>query len=133
MEKKYVLTDETRIVEGRTLYRIKAVRDFGNVKAGQLGGWVEDEWNLSHLGNCWIADDACVYDKANISDAAQVRGKTVVAGNAKVGGAVSITSNTRVFGNARVFGEVCLTGNVQVSGDAHIAGKTYICGNALIS
>lgn len=25
----------------RTVYRIKAVRDFGDVKAGQLGGWIE--------------------------------------------------------------------------------------------
>lgn len=55
MEKKYILTDETIKVNGKTLYRIKALREFSNVKAGDLGGFVESESNLSHDGylNFW--------------------------------------------------------------------------------
>ncbi len=40
-EKKYQLTDETQNYYGKTLYRIQALKDFGDVKAGDKGGWVE--------------------------------------------------------------------------------------------
>ncbi|VEJ45271.1 Uncharacterised protein [Bartonella vinsonii] len=38
VSKKYELTNETRVFGNRTLYRIKALRDFDDIKAGQLGG-----------------------------------------------------------------------------------------------
>lgn len=43
MEKKFTLTNETIQREGRTLYRIKAVKDFGEVKAGDIGGYINPE------------------------------------------------------------------------------------------
>ena len=46
--KKFEFTDETKQNEGGiTLHRIRAIRDFGDVKAGDLGGWIEREGNLS--------------------------------------------------------------------------------------
>lgn len=48
MEKKYILTEETKEVGGHILHKIQAVRDFGDVQKGDLGGWVESEENLSH-------------------------------------------------------------------------------------
>ena len=58
-EKKYELVpDQQIIMAGTTLYRIRALKDFGNVKAGSLGGFVASERNLSQLGDCWVADDA---------------------------------------------------------------------------
>ena len=42
--KKYEFTGETREIDdyNRTvLKRIRAVRDFGKVKAGEIGGWIE--------------------------------------------------------------------------------------------
>ncbi|HEY5086833.1 MAG TPA: hypothetical protein VII66_05660 [Gemmatimonadaceae bacterium] len=67
------MPDQQIVVAGTTLYRIRALKDFGNVKAGNLGGFVRSERNLSQLGDCWVADDAQVYDDAVISDAAQIR------------------------------------------------------------
>lgn len=32
MEKKYILTEQTKEYKGYTLYRIQAVKDFGDVK-----------------------------------------------------------------------------------------------------
>ena len=55
--RKYVLTDETMKHLCYTLHRIKAVRSFGNVQEGKLGGWVESEENLSQEGNCWVYGD----------------------------------------------------------------------------
>lgn len=49
--KKYELTSETKVFLGKTLYRIKALVQFGNVNAGDLGGWIEKEENLSQYGN----------------------------------------------------------------------------------
>ena len=72
--KKFILTDETIEMFGVTLHRIKAVRSFGNVKEGDLGGFVENESNLSHYGSACVfgsarvCGSACVCDDACISD-----------------------------------------------------------------
>ena len=64
-EKKYKLTDETIEVNGRTLYRIEATKDFGNVKAGDKGGYLEKEENLSYYGNAWVYGNAKVSGNAD--------------------------------------------------------------------
>ena len=52
--------------QSRTLCRIKALKDFADVKAGDLGGFIEDYRNLSHDGNCWIYDNAKVMGSATV-------------------------------------------------------------------
>ena len=69
-----------------TLKRIRALRDFGGVKAGELGGWIESESNLSHSDNAWISDNA------------QVNGNARVSNNARVNGNAQVNSNARVYG-----------------------------------
>ena len=68
MEKKYELTKDTIVHEGITLYRIKALRDFGNVKKGDLGGYLEKESNLSHKGDCWVFNNAKLYDPVSVAN-----------------------------------------------------------------
>lgn len=51
---------------GKTLYRIKALVQFGNVNAGDLGGWIEKEENLSQSGNAWVYGNARVYGNAEV-------------------------------------------------------------------
>ena len=65
--KKFELTSEfiTNIF-GTKLFRIKALIEFGNVKAGELGGFVEKEENLSQDGNAWVCGNAWVYDNARV-------------------------------------------------------------------
>ena len=94
--KKYELTSETKVFLGKTLYRIKALVQFGNVNAGDLGGWIEKEENLSQSGNAEVSGDARVY------------------GNARVSGDASVYGDAEVYGNARVYGnaEVCKIGAV---------------------
>ena len=70
--KKYELTEETVTVYGKTLYRIRAVRDFGSVKTGEFGGYIEKEENLSHFGNAWIYGDARVFGNAWVYGDARV-------------------------------------------------------------
>lgn len=60
MNKYEMLQDDKIKIGGRILYRIKALKDFKDdelyqdVKAGDLGGYVEKEKNLSQEGNCWV-------------------------------------------------------------------------------
>ena len=51
---KYRLTDEIINVGGLTLHRIQAIKDFGDVHKGDLGGFVENKNNLSHDGDAWV-------------------------------------------------------------------------------
>ena len=97
MNKKYELLRNDYIeYEGTTLYRIKALRDFGNVKAGELGGYIEKEDNLSHEHNCWVYKHAKVFGNAEVYDNAYVYGNAEVYQNAK------ITCNSRVYGDAKI-------------------------------
>ena len=71
---KYILTEETKEVNGIILHRIEAVMDFADVKAGDKGGWIEKEENLSHQGDAWVYDSAWVSGSACVSDSARVSG-----------------------------------------------------------
>ena len=72
--KKYELTEETTNIFGKTLHRIRATRDFSNVHAGDLGGFIEDERNLSHDENAWVGDEARVDGNALVYGNALVKG-----------------------------------------------------------
>ena len=78
MKKYELLKDDTKITLGRTLYRIKALRDFGDVIKGDLGGYIESENNLSHCGNDMVYDNAMVYGNAEVCGNAEVRGDAEV-------------------------------------------------------
>ena len=113
--KKFKLTSEFIVdISGVKLFRIKALIEFGNVKAGDLGGYIEKEENLSHMGDAWVSGNA------------QVSGDAQVFGNARVSGDARVFGNAQVFGNARVFGNAWVSGDAQVSGDARVFGdKDY--------
>ena len=144
MEKKYILTDDVIDFNGHTLHRIKAVRDFDCVKAGDLGGFIESEKNLDHDGDAWVSDsarvsgdawvsgnawvsgDAWVSDSARVFDNARVSGDAWVFGNARVSGNAWVSDSARVFGDAWVFGNAKVFGNAWVSGDARVSGEARI-------
>lgn len=71
-DKKYEMTANTKIINGRKLFQIKAVVDFSNVKAGDLGGYIEKEENLSQYDNAWVYGYACVFDDARVCRDAQI-------------------------------------------------------------
>ena len=65
--KKFELTTDSIKRNGVTLYRIKSLIDFEDVKAGDLGGYVEKEENLSQSGNAWVYGNAEVSGDAWVS------------------------------------------------------------------
>ena len=138
MEKKYKLTDETINVNGKTLYRIKSLKDFGNVKKGDKGGFVEKEENLSQSGACWVYDNAKVYNNAKVFDYADIYGNAEIFGNAIVSGKARVYGNAKVYHYAMVYddAEVCdnaiISGNAEVYHDAAVYGNARVFGNAEI-
>ena len=81
--KKFELTTEfITNAFGKKLFRIKALVEFGDVKAGELGGYVEKEENVSQDGNAWVSGDARVYGDAWVSGNARVSGNAWVYGDA---------------------------------------------------
>lgn len=88
MGKKYELIPSDR----EWLYRIKALKDFNNVKKGDIGGYIQSENNLSQFDDCWIYDNAVVCDNARIRGHAVVQHDAVVQGNAIICGDAVITS-----------------------------------------
>src|SRR5690606_32655391 len=74
-----------------------ALRDFGDVRAGDIGGYIERETNLSHDGNAWVRDNAQVY------------------------------GNARVFGDARVYGDARVHDHAWVCGNAQVHSGASLC------
>ncbi len=165
--KKYeLIPDDTIWINGRVLHRIRALIDFrigtekivtDGVTVGTLGGYIETEDNLSHLGCAWVGDNArafgratvrgnacvknrawvygnaCVDDSACVDGNAYIGGGAFVAGNANVGGNAHVRDNAYVDGNARVDGDARIGGNATVHESAYINGSAYIDGNARVS
>lgn len=77
-EKKYELTDEKMEIGKLTLYRIRALRDFGITKAGDIGGWVESEGNLCQFDDSWIGIECKVYDNSYIAGNSSIIGSVAV-------------------------------------------------------
>ena len=136
MKKYKLLVNDTIKVEDRTLYRIKALIDFSDIKAGDLGGYIEKEDNLSHEGNCWVYNKAIVSGKAWVCGNARVYGNAIVYGDARVYGNAEVYGNAKVFGNAIVFGDAKVFGNAKVFGDARVNAEVYgdarVYGNAIV-
>ena len=119
--KKYKLTNESIEHLGRTLYRIEALKGFGNVTKGDKGGYIEKEGNLSQDGDAWVSGDARVYGDAWVYGNARVYGNAEVNGNAEVSGNARVSGNAEVYGNARVYGNAEVYGNARVFGNAEVS------------
>ena len=125
------LTNDTVSLYGRTLHRICAVRDFVccdvEVKAGTLGGWVEREENLSRYDASWIADEAVVYDNA------EVRVNSLVARHARIFGNAVVTDRCHIGGFAKVYGKAMLLNGVSVRGEAQVFDEATVVDGAVVS
>lgn len=93
--KKYRLTAETIEHDGTILHRIQATKNFSNVKAGELGGWVESEDNLSQEGDCWLYDDSKVYKKARFIENATMYENLCASGDILIGGHTMVGGEER--------------------------------------
>lgn len=115
-----ILKDEFTELDGRKLYKIRALKDFRNVKKGTVGGYIESEQNLSQEGDAWV------YGNARVSGDARVYGDAWVSGDA------------RVYGNAQVYGDAWVLNRRSVVWFSNVGTEngtlTVYCGkNGLIA
>lgn len=131
--KKYEITD----IAHETypfLHRIRALRDIGeNVKAGDLGGFVEGEHNLETelSDSAWIFDDAIACDHAYVSCGSALYGQARAEDDAYLRGAV-MCGNAYASGFAQIicgpdkFKPPILSGHCKVCGS--VRGNVKVCG-----
>lgn len=144
MEKKYELTDNVINHNGRTLYRIRALRGFSDVKAGNLGGYIQTEDNLSHEGDAWVYgyakvyDDACVFGNASISDIAEVYNNAKVYDNAEVYGDAHVYGDAIVYEFSNILGRAIIREDAEIHGsaivrdNAQVYDNAEVCGSAVV-
>jgi carbonic anhydrase/acetyltransferase-like protein (isoleucine patch superfamily) len=143
--KKYAFTGKsTRAYPDVKLFRIVALRSFGDVNAGDLGGYIEGEPNLSHEGDAWVYGEARVWNDARVCDNARVVGdacvkegahilnNAIVMGDAHIGGCARVRDDAVVGDSAVVIGRGCVEGNARVEGDAFICNDASVGGNATV-
>lgn len=123
-EKKYIITDEKHPIQ-HSAHRIKAVRNFGIIKEGELGGYIQDEKNLSHSNLAWVGDNAVILDNASVFGNAYVSGKSVISQNAKVYGDANVGGNSSMYGVSKVSGNSAVT-NSRIEGVAEVYGDATV-------
>jgi len=81
--KKFELTNKTIVKYGRTFYRIRALIDiqfdWGAVKKGDMGGYIESEKVLSQEGNAWVFENGLATDDCVIRGG-EIRGGVIWGG-----------------------------------------------------
>lgn len=144
-QQKYILTNETFELLGHTLYRIQAVRDFADVKSGDLGGFVESTSNLSQFGNCWIYDNACVFGNASVSIDAKVKDHAVVyntytnaSGDSRlnrtsVSDSAVVENRAIVRNRAMIKHFAVVSGNAIIENDVQLTGYSFVGYDSIIT
>ena len=133
MHKKYELSTEiNRHIGEKTLWAIRALRDFGDVSAGDWGGFIESEENLSHEGDCWVYGSAMVYDKARVNRDAKVKDQAHVKDYATVSDKAIVAGQTEVFQRAVVYDKAVIDGMSSVYGNAQVFGNVKVIGHSKI-
>lgn len=133
IEPKYELFGEPK--DG--VYRIRALRDFGCVKKGDIGGRILTEKCLSHSGNCWVFDNSRIYDgvlkdNAIMRDNSVIIGGGTVYGNAKICGNAMVSDKAEVYGNATISSNSLITHNAHVYGNATVRDSSSVSGYARV-
>lgn len=141
---KILYDQKEEIYDNIFAYRIQALKDFDDVKSGDIGGFVQSEKNLSQEGNCWIYDNASAINDSIILDNAKIKDKAYIADNAIIYGNAIVLDEPYIIGRANVFENAKISGSTYIDDDAlihgnsiirecaEVGGKSNICGNSII-
>ena len=133
MGKKYeILKDTKEFYFDREIYKIRALKDFADVKKGDIGGFVESEKNLSQEGDCWIYDNAKIFDDAMVFGNAKVSGNAIVSDHSEVCVNAKVYGNAIICGNAKVCGSAIIRNHAIVRDYATVSGNAVICDHAIV-
>ena len=108
-------------LDSRPLKRIRALRDFGDVKKGDLGGYIQDSSLLDHAGECWIYDNACVL--AERQRPIPMRRKTNLTSE-QTERPASKQNKAFLTGDARLYDHVLFSSGI-IEGKTVVRGSVY--------
>lgn len=137
-------------------FRIRALKDFAGIKAGEYGGLVSGPDNLSQHGNCWIGygasvigqasvhddaivtgsafvyDSAVLADHAIITDGGVLKGKARALGNATIMNSAYVEHDALITGNAALMNAASMHGSASIGDEAILAGSAWVSGKAQV-
>lgn len=117
VEEKYAFHQGAPFVlsDGTVLKRIVALRDIPlhNVKAGDVGGYIEDEKMLKQTGSSWVGGDAKIYGHSRVLDDSLV------------------TDYAELF-HSLLTGDVIVSGQAKLSESALKGERIVITGRAML-
>lgn len=130
--KKYTFIGEKYFEDiNLTLRRIQSISDFGRIKKDCVGGFIQDETNLSMFDNSWVMGESRVFEHAKLEGSSIILGNCKIFQNAKISGSVLMFGNCEIFGKSKITasnsflsGQIKMFDNAQINGD-----NVIICGN----
>ena len=119
LQKKYKITELSH-PRYPWLHRIQALKTVNEwIGAGDLGGYVQSERNLSQEGECWIYDDAVCCGEALVCQDAELCDGAAATGSAVVSGDARMYDRAWAVGSSRIE-------SGEVKDDAVVAGEAVI-------
>ena len=130
---KYELIPADAIYPG--MFRVRALRDIPRYKvhAGDEGGVIGGEGNLSQEGDCWVERGAMVWNGAFVTGNALLGGEAEAIDHARVEGEAQVFGNSSIQGNAVISGETQIWGNMVIAGRTRVSGKSVLHGREVLS
>ena len=128
--RKYEITNITMEFEERTLYRIRALKNFRNVKAGDLGGWVSGKHNLSQEGDCWIYDEAKCMDNARMYHNSAMYNNAVMCDFSEMHGCSEMHNYSAMLDNSRMYNCSAMYDNSRMYNDSKMYNNSRMFDNS---
>ena len=128
MKKYEILMDKKNTIEfeGRTLYRIRALRDFNDVKKGDLGGYVEAESNLSQEGDCWIYNNAKSMDNSRMYGNSRMYDDSKMYNSSAMHEDSEMYDNSEMFDNSEIYDSSIMHDNCRMYNDSEMYGDSEL-------
>ena len=95
------------------LHRIRALKDFGDVKKGDLGGYITSDTIIDESGDCWVYDDSIVIN-------------SVVRGDCKIRES-SILIHSITNGSMNISSSIIYYCDITASDNMNIVRRIFSC------
>ena len=134
---KYEFTGATQWLDdpGVRVRRIRALTNFGDVKAGDWGGMIQNRRNLGDAGLCWVDAHSTVCGNA------RVRGDALIV-NSRLSGSAAAEDRASIVNTEMAGWEACGSPSIRIHGSAaitdstlqvlHAAGRIIVGGPAIV-
>jgi len=111
-------------------FRIKALKSFGSVEKGDIGGYVTSEKNLSQDGNCWVFDKAEMHNKSRLFDDAKMYDESKMYNESKMLNFAEMYDNAEMHNESEMHNNSRMCKNAALFDNAKMYDCTEISENS---